>query len=116
MAVGSGGMPRLWDREAGSAGIGKSALLQDTQRLAEQIGVIVLRARAGPVEPEYRYGVVRQLFEHVLARDGPRAVTLLSGAAAGARDVLGDTPGAAVTEDTSFASLHVFMIWVHNPP
>jgi hypothetical protein len=127
MAAGSGDLPRLWDREAelaeiaralarvrggearllvlrGPAGMGKSALLQDAQRLAEETGVVVLRARAAPVEREYPYGVVRQLFEPVLARGGTRAVTLLSGAAAGARDVLGDSRGASVTGDTSFAS------------
>lgn len=134
MAAGSGGLPRLWDRETelaeisralarahggeagllvlrGPAGIGKSALLHDAQRLAEEIGLVVLRARAAPVEREYPYGVVRQLFEPVLARGGPRAASLLSGAAAGARDVLGDAPGASVAWDTSFASLHA-LFWL----
>jgi len=134
MAAGSGDSARLWDREAelaeisralarahggeagllvlrGPAGIGKSALLQDAQRLAEEIGLVVLRARAAPVEREYPYGVVRQLFEPVLARGGPRAASLLSGAAAGARDVLGDAPGASAAQDTSFASLHA-LYWL----
>ena len=49
----------------GPAGIGKSALLRASERLAEEQSVIVLRARAAPFEREFPYGVVRQLFEPV---------------------------------------------------
>ena len=67
----------------GPAGIGKSALLRVSERLAEEHGVIVLRARAAPFEREFPYGVVRQLFEPVLTRGDLPVEELLAGAAVG---------------------------------
>jgi predicted ATPase len=52
----------------GPAGIGKTALLRVGGRLAQERGVGVLRARAAPFERGFPFGVVRQLFEPVLAR------------------------------------------------
>jgi predicted ATPase len=90
----------------GPAGIGKSALLRVSERLAEEQGAIVLRARAAPFEREFPYGVVRQLFEPVLARGDLPVEELLAGAATGARAVLGDEPRSSAASDSLFVVLH----------
>ena len=90
----------------GPAGIGKSALLRVSERLAEEQSVIVLRARAAPFEREFPYGVVRQLFEPVLARGDLPVEELLAGAASGARAVLGDEPRSSAAPDSQFVVLH----------
>jgi tetratricopeptide (TPR) repeat protein len=51
----------------GPAGIGKSRLLREVAARAEQAGVTVGRARAGEAEEAFPFGVVRRLFEPVLA-------------------------------------------------
>jgi DNA-binding CsgD family transcriptional regulator len=90
----------------GPAGIGKSALLRVSERLAEERGVIVLRARAAPFEREFPYGVVRQLFEPVLARGDLPLGELSADAASGARAVLGDEPRSSAAPDSQFVVLH----------
>jgi hypothetical protein len=95
----------------GPAGIGKSALLRVAERLAEARDVIVLRARAAPFERDFPYGVVRQLFEPVLARGDLPVEDLLAGAASGARGVLGDEPQASVAPDSVFVVLHA-LYWL----
>ena len=89
----------------GPAGIGKSTLLAEARRRAAASGVQVLAARGSELEREFPFGVVRQLFESVVARDE----SVLAGAAA---------PAAAVFEaaeasegDVSFAALHG-LFWV----
>ncbi len=47
----------------GPAGIGKSSLLDDTAAAATDLGIGVLRARAGELEREFAFGLVGQLFE-----------------------------------------------------
>ena len=134
MAVQAGGLHGLFDREAevaaieaavaralagdggvlvvrGPAGIGKSALLRVAERLAEARDVIVLRARAAPFERDFPYGVVRQLFEPVLARGDLPVEDLLAGAASGARGVLGDEAQASVAPDSLFVVLHA-LYWL----
>jgi DNA-binding CsgD family transcriptional regulator len=66
----------------GSAGIGKSSLLAESRAIASGEGMQVLSARAGEHEAEFAFGVVRQLFEHLLtnASENERA-ELLAGAA-----------------------------------
>jgi len=64
----------------GEAGAGKTALLAEAIRLAEQRGFRVLRARGGEYERDFPYGVVRQLFEPALDRHEPTVG--LSGSAA----------------------------------
>jgi DNA-binding NarL/FixJ family response regulator len=83
----------------GPAGIGKSGLLAG---LRDRAGgdLRVLAARAGELEREFAFGVVRQLFEADVATR-PDA---LSGAAAPAEAVFEAEPGAG--EGASFAALH----------
>lgn len=85
----------------GPAGIGKSALLLAARTQARDDGFRVLSAAGGELETDFPYGVVRQLFEPVLARE-PQGEKLLAGAAALARPVLavhtaGPSPADVVT-------------------
>src|SRR2546423_5037765 len=63
----------------GPAGIGKTRLLRELRRTAEEADMRVLSARGGELERDFAFGVVRQLFEPLLARHRSE---LLSGAAA----------------------------------
>src|ERR671930_2388986 len=47
----------------GSAGVGKTALLETARAAAEQGGLLVLRARGAELERAFGFGVVRQLFD-----------------------------------------------------
>ena len=99
----SRGMGRLVIVE-GSAGIGKTRLLAAARAQAQRAGMRVLVARGCELEQEFAYGVVRQLFEPVLASgDKAERDELLSGAAAQA-GVLFDA--AEAVGDISFALLH----------
>ena len=84
-AIGSGRMLFI----EGQAGIGKSRLLSEVSRMAEDRGFAVYRASGVELEREFAYGVVRQLFEYHAHRlaPGERAV-LFRGAAALAEPVL----------------------------
>ncbi len=89
----------------GPAGIGKSRLLAEVRRGAAR-NTLVLSARAGELEGSFPFGVVRQLFEGVVA-DPELADRALSGAAASARSVLGAPElGGQTLGNTSFAVLH----------
>jgi len=58
----------------GPPGIGKTALLAEAKRLGRAAGLRVLGARGLELERSFSYGVVRQLFEPLLASertDGP---------------------------------------------
>ena len=50
-----------------AAGIGKTALLAEARALAQEAGLRVLSARGSELERSFSYGVVRQLFEPLLA-------------------------------------------------
>ena len=65
-AAGRGGLLVL----EGPAGAGKSSLLAAAREHAEAEGFTVLRARAGQLERDFAYGVVRQLLEPVVGRAG----------------------------------------------
>jgi DNA-binding CsgD family transcriptional regulator len=66
----------------GGAGIGKTRLIAEARATATSHGFEVLIARAGELERDYAFGVVRQLFEPVLSRrSGEQRAELLSGAA-----------------------------------
>src|SRR4051794_38828243 len=85
----------------GPPGIGKSRLLAEFRRRATAAGAHVLNARAGELERDFPFGVVRQLFEATVA--DPAA---LAGAAAPARVVFSSPDDGAPTGDASFAALH----------
>src|SRR5262245_60687307 len=94
----------------GSAGIGKTRLLAEARAIAGSAGMGVLAARGGELEGEFAYGIVRQLFEPLLASAAPDLRTeLLSGSAALIEPLFG-TSKLAASEDAptegSFAILH----------
>ena len=76
-----------------AAGLGKTRLLDEARSLAGDAGLRVLSARGGELERDFAFGLVRQLFEPVLARagDGERS-ELLSGAAELAEPVFSTDP------------------------
>src|SRR5919106_1651496 len=90
-------------------GLGKTRLLAETRARASAHGLQVLSARGGELEGEFAFGVVRQLFEPLLATatEDTRA-ELYSGAAAlvaplfSGRDLAAEENAAAA----SFAVLH----------
>src|SRR4051794_10578983 len=85
----------------GPPGIGKSRLLAEFRRRGGGAGALVLNARAGELETEFPFGVVRQLFEGAVT--DPRA---LAGAAAAAQVVFAAPDGGPPGGDASFAALH----------
>lgn len=94
----------------GPAGIGKTRLLAAGRAEAERAGTRVLAARGSELERTFAYGVVRQLFEPVLAAaiEVERA-ELLGGAAGQAAALLGHadpTLDPRGGRDASFAMLH----------
>jgi DNA-binding NarL/FixJ family response regulator len=102
-AVGKVG-PRLGLIE-GPAGIGKTSLLAEARRLAESDGVRVLSARGSQLERGFPFGVVRQLFEPILAADADARERAFAGAAEAARPVFATTGEIADSLD-GFAALH----------
>ena len=91
----------------GPAGIGKTSLMIETRRLAGEAGLCVLTARGSELEREFPFGVVRQLFEPLLA-EPERRDRVLGGAAATAAPVFEVVEQAEeeLGGDGSFAVLH----------
>jgi len=93
------------------SGMGKTALLSESRSMAEASSMRVLRGRGAELEREFAFGVVRQLFEPVLAgASAAEREELLDGAAGFAGQALG-LPGAPERapregSDWSFAALH----------
>jgi predicted ATPase len=73
----------------GPAGIGKTSLLDAARRRASECGMTVIAGQGAILESDFGYGVVRQLFEPVIAAapDSERH-RLLEGAAALAKPVV----------------------------
>ncbi|HMJ03007.1 MAG TPA: AAA family ATPase [Conexibacter sp.] len=94
----------------GPAGIGKTSLVAAARERAAEQELRVLGARAGELERNLAYGVVRQLLERELAAAPPaEREELLSGSAALAAVALGtgDAPSAAPSAaDATFSILH----------
>jgi predicted ATPase len=91
----------------GACGVGKTRLLAATRVHAQRAGMRVLSARGSELEREFAYGVVRQLFEPVLARaDKAERDDLLTGAAGQSAVFFDQVDTAAVGGDLSFALLH----------
>jgi tetratricopeptide (TPR) repeat protein len=61
----------------GTAGIGKTRLLAEARTAASRDGLRVLAARGGEFEAEFAYGIVRQLFEPLIAGASPELRTAL---------------------------------------
>ena len=94
----------------GTAGIGKTRLLAEARAIAGSAGMRVLAARGGEFEGEFAYGIVRQLFEPLLASAVPDLrAELLSGSATLVEALFGATQLAASPDapaEGSFAILH----------
>jgi tetratricopeptide (TPR) repeat protein len=77
----------------GVAGVGKTRLLDEARKIASDQDLSVLSARAGELERDFGFGVVRQLLESVLARsDAERRAELFAGAARLAKPVFAADP------------------------
>ena len=94
----------------GRAGIGKTRLVLAARDAAADAGLQVLFARGAELEQDFGYGVVRQLFEPVLATaTATERADLLAGPAAFAERLFDESELAAALnagEDVSFAMLH----------
>lgn len=90
----------------GAAGIGKTRLLAAARVEGEQAGMRVLCARGSELEREFAYGMVRQLFEPVLASAGQAGRGDLLAGAAKQAGALFDHADAADAAGASFAALH----------
>jgi len=87
----------------GEAGAGKTALLEAAASLAGERGMRVLRARGGEFERDFPYGVMRQLFEPLLADESARK-ELLTGSAGLAAPVF--EPANSIQEGNPLAVQH----------
>ena len=91
----------------GSAGIGKTSLLDVACQRATDLEHEVLRARGSELEAGFAFGVVRQLLERRLAGAGEtERDALLAGPAGAVRPLLLDELVETSAFDTSFAVLH----------
>ncbi len=82
IAAGAAGSGRLVAIR-GQAGMGKTRLLEYARAAAADAGLRVLSARGSPLERSFAFGVVRQLFEALLARgDAAEREEILEGSAA----------------------------------
>ena len=96
----------------GPAGSGKSALVAAAAGLAGQSGLRVLGARGGELERDYPFGIVRQLYEPLLAAMRPkRRAGLLAGAAAPAAPLLGLSTDGSAEFAAGFAAMNA-VYWV----
>jgi DNA-binding CsgD family transcriptional regulator len=94
----------------GGAGLGKSRLLAEARAIAEAVGMRGLAARGGELEGEFVYGIVRQLFEPLLASvPADLRAELLSGPAALTEPLFGALEPAGsqhAPAEGAFAVLH----------
>jgi AAA ATPase domain len=91
----------------GSAGVGKTRLLGEAAARAAGLGMSVRAARGSELEGEFAWGVVRRLFEPLLAAlPRPDRDDLLADAAALAAPALGLSGGRGAGADASFSTLH----------
>src|SRR5215216_1918303 len=89
----------------GAAGIGKTRLLAAARELAGAAGFRVLTARGSDLEQEFAFGVVRQLFEPLLADRAERA-RWLAGVAEPAARAFGPPSDGGAAGDVSFDILY----------
>lgn len=94
-------------RVEGAAGVGKTRLLAAARGHGRRAGMRVLAARGCELEREFAYGVVRQLFERVLASaDKTERDDLLAGAARQVAVLFDQVDASVDGGDISFALLH----------
>ncbi len=96
----------------GPAGIGKTQLVRSTSGLATEAGFRVLQARGSELEGDFAFGIVRQLFEPLLARSNETGGLFAGAAALAEPAVRGDATGAPAA--TSHAVLHGLYWLVSN--
>src|SRR5581483_12005124 len=89
----------------GPAGIGKTSVLTAARELAARNGLQALSARAGLLERDLAWSLVRQLFAGVIRSGDPRRLELLDGAAGLARPALGLSGDRSSSADEA-AALH----------
>jgi DNA-binding CsgD family transcriptional regulator len=88
------------------AGQGKTALLRVLRAEAAATGFRVLTATGAPLERDFAFGIVRQLFDAELhTADAPRRERLFAGAAAHAEPVFASAP-ATDHEDPAHSTLY----------
>jgi class 3 adenylate cyclase/DNA-binding CsgD family transcriptional regulator len=91
----------------GPAGIGKTALLAEARARAAASGLTVLYARASELEAAFSFGVVRQLFEAVVATaESEDRRRLLAGSAAQTARLFGPGDDGGGSDDDAYALLH----------
>lgn len=91
----------------GPAGIGKTSLLAVARELAAAAGLDVLSARAGLLERDLPWNLIRQLFSGVIRAPASRQARWLAGAAALARPALGlADPGSPTDEPGALHGLY----------
>ena len=86
------------------AGLGKTRLTGLAVELAESEQLRALRARGGELERNFRFGVVRQLFDSLVAALEPRERDEVFAGAAGFAALALGLPGAGVAGDTAAVS------------
>lgn len=91
---------------AGPAGIGKSSLLDAAAAVGARQEMRVLRARGGPLEADFSYGIVRQLLEPLRVTAGAQRWAELTRGAAGLAEIVLDEPAAAPRGDVAHAAVH----------
>ncbi|GAA4545242.1 ATP-binding protein [Amycolatopsis samaneae] len=98
---------------SGISGAGKSALLDNAADLAVRNGHRVLWAGAHPLEQDYAFGLVRQLFQPVIAElSEPDRTALFAGAVAPGVAAVWPEPGPpAEAGDSHFAVPHA-LYWL----
>jgi DNA-binding CsgD family transcriptional regulator len=90
----------------GPAGIGKTTLLAEAERIGTDAGLESLRAAGSPLERDLAFAVVRQLFERpVRALAGRGAAAPPTGAAALAVPVVLEPSSEKIPED-AYAAMH----------
>jgi DNA-binding CsgD family transcriptional regulator len=94
----------------GEAGAGKTTLLAEAARIAAALGVDVLSARAGELERDFPFAVLRQLLAPRLRRASAVELGSLFEGADAARGALGLPDGDSPAPDT-FSLLHA-LYWV----
>jgi DNA-binding CsgD family transcriptional regulator len=90
----------------GPAGIGKSSLLAIAKHLGGAVGACVLAARGSEFEREFGFGVVRQLFEPLIAALSDKEKGALFGGAAAQAAVVVDPTVSTSSPTGDLAVLH----------